>query len=65
MDERPGENMDRKYLRQWLLTSCFLLLLGFAAAYDLYTEHRRYEAVEYDRLKVQARVCEETLPEVL
>ncbi|MDA8423749.1 MAG: PAS domain S-box protein [Nitrospiraceae bacterium] len=52
---------DRKYRRQWFLTSGILLLLGMVLAYDLYLERRKTESVEHDRLLVQARVIDENL----
>ncbi|MDA8083599.1 MAG: PAS domain S-box protein [Nitrospiraceae bacterium] len=62
---KRGNDIKVKFRRQWLLAVGILLLLGAATAYDLYVEYRRTEAVEHDRLKVQARVIDENLEQQL
>ncbi|HEX9019872.1 MAG TPA: PAS domain S-box protein [Nitrospirota bacterium] len=52
---------EKKYLRQWLLTTGLLFFLGLALAYDLIHERQIAAAVEYDRLLVQTRVIDENL----
>ncbi len=51
----------RKYRSQWFLTIGLLGLLGSLIAYDILMERRNTEAIEYDRLLVQARVIDENL----
>ena len=52
---------SRRYLLQWLLLGIALLTLGAVLGYWIYSDHREMEAVEGDRLQVQARVVEENL----
>jgi PAS domain S-box-containing protein len=61
MNNQLKTTMDKKYLRQWLLTIGILLLLGMVTVYDIYMDRHDTESVEQDRLLVQARVIDENL----
>jgi len=51
----------RRYQIEWVLLGTALLILGALIGYWLYEEHGRVEALERDRLQVQARVIDENL----
>jgi diguanylate cyclase (GGDEF)-like protein/PAS domain S-box-containing protein len=53
------------FLAQWLILGAALLMLGFAAGYDLYRERERIGKREQDRLLATSRVIQENVEQNL
>ena len=56
-----GTLQTRRYRIEWMLLGTALLILGALVGYWVYDERGRVEALERDRLQVQARVIDENL----